>query len=186
MAKSGHLFLFIYLFIYFLIFALLTYTHWFGQTLSATEIHIFHRYLNPFSSWIFNIFYRLLKVTDDTSCWNGAIISHFSLNCYKMVCMEDLAYIFSWIKSTNMFPCICNLGSQAFLLKINCYFNIEPHCFHVCVNQRWPQILAAYVRSVRQRKCIWVLSYCHKHTQQQNGIGPISNHLSIPAQYGWY
>ena len=32
-------------------------------------------------------------------------------------------------------------GSQAFPLKIYCGFKIEPHCFHVCVYQGWPETL---------------------------------------------
>ena len=67
------------------------------------------------------------------------------LNWFKMVYMGDWACTFIRIKFLNMFFVIWNLW---FPLKIYCSFNIEPHCFYVCVYQRWPLTLMAICRNM--------------------------------------
>ena len=66
-----------------------------------------------------------------------------------MVCIGDLAYSsFICIKSKNISHVFAVWCFQTFLLKINCCFNIKPHCFcrHVC--QRCSQTLVAMCRNM--------------------------------------
>ena len=82
-----------------------------------------------------------LFVTRFSACTGGISFTFMSpLNLYKTVCMKDLACTFIGIRFTNMFPYICNSGSQAFSLNIYCCFNIQSHCFYVCVYQRCPKL----------------------------------------------
>ena len=78
-------------------------------------------------------------------CWVHLGLFHRAIthsNWYQMVCMWDLACKFCQIKSTNMFPCICNQGFPGILFEELLWFHHGTSllsCF--CVYQRWSQTL---------------------------------------------